>query len=200
MAKGAGDTEEKERAAPGTPADAKKMKRSAATDDGASSPGAGLCDDVIVGNILARLPARAAVASMALSKHHRRLIRSTEFRGLHCRLAPPLPRPHIAYLATAPIKRRPEQEPPGSWFLGFHVAGAGASGSSTTTTAPMRSLAGRRYVYMNYVNTCNGVVLLASEDTYSAPCSCVLWNPAVADVVEEVTVPDPNKPARDYLE
>jgi hypothetical protein len=38
--------------------------------DGAS--GADVCDDVTI-NILAHLPARTAVACMALSKHHRHL-------------------------------------------------------------------------------------------------------------------------------
>nr|CAB3488101.1 unnamed protein product [Digitaria exilis] len=118
-----------------------------------------------------------------------------EFRSLHCRLAPPLPRPHVAYLATAPIRRRPQQEEPSSTFLGFHVAGAGVSGG---TTNPTHSLAGRRYADLVYVNTCNGVVLLAGED-YSASCRCVLWNPAVADVVEEVTVSYPNRKDREYL-
>lgn len=34
--------------------------------------------------------------------------------------------------------------------------------------------------------------MLLAVEWYSASCSCVLWNPAIADVVEEVTVPDPN--------
>ncbi|KAF8702275.1 hypothetical protein HU200_033043 [Digitaria exilis] len=62
-----------------------------------------------------------------------RLIRSLEFRSLHCRLAPPLPHPHIAYLATAPIKRMPGQDEPSSAFLGFHVAGDGLGGGTTTS-------------------------------------------------------------------
>ncbi|EAZ07449.1 hypothetical protein OsI_29704 [Oryza sativa Indica Group] len=64
--------------------------------------GAAICDDV-VRNIFARLPARDAVASMALSWHHRRLITSPDFVRLHCRHGAPLPRPHIAYVATAPV-------------------------------------------------------------------------------------------------
>jgi hypothetical protein len=45
-------------------------KRKMAPADGAS--GADVCDDVTI-NILAHLPARTAVACMALSKHHRHL-------------------------------------------------------------------------------------------------------------------------------
>jgi hypothetical protein len=46
---------------------------------------------------------------------------------------------------------------------------------------------------MEYVNTCNGVVLLADGgDKDSARCRCFLWNPAVADVVEEVSVSIPD--------
>ncbi|KAF8702274.1 hypothetical protein HU200_033042 [Digitaria exilis] len=57
----------------------------------------------------------------------------------------------------------------------------------------MRSLAGLRYHDLKYVNTCNGVVLLARNSTYnSASCRCVLWNPAIADALEEVIVPCPN--------
>ncbi|CAL5050750.1 unnamed protein product [Urochloa decumbens] len=185
MGKGAqGRPRRKRSAVPGTP-DTKRRKRG-------SNDGAGfLCDDV-VGNILARLPARTAVACTALSKRHRRLIRSTEFRSLHFRLAPPppplphQPRPHIDFLVTAPIKRRPDQKVPVSGFVSFHVAGAELS-----SITPMRSVAGRRFLRLSYVNACNGVVLLATGG-YSARCRCILWNPAVADVVEEVTVPDPS--------
>ena len=157
----------------------RKRKRAATTGGGASA--ARICDDVAV-NILARLPARAAVACTALSKHHGGLIRSPEFRSLHCRLGAPLPRPHIAYVATAPIRRRPEQENPVSVFHGFHVAGAGLISGD----APMRALTGWRHLGTQYVGTCNGVVLLASEE-FAAPCRCTLWNPAVADVAREMT-------------
>ncbi|KAL6652126.1 hypothetical protein ACP70R_011051 [Stipagrostis hirtigluma subsp. patula] len=178
----AGESEGQEAALPASAPDAKKTKRGAEDE----APGGGMCDDV-VHNIFARLPARAAVASMALSKHHRRLIRSPEFGALHCRLAPPLPRPHVAYVATDAIKIRPGQEEPLSGYVGFHVAGGGLSGGDGNN-APMRALAGERYLDRRYVNTCNGVVLLASRE-YSAPCKCILWNPAVAGVVKEVTVP-----------
>ncbi|KAL6652127.1 hypothetical protein ACP70R_011052 [Stipagrostis hirtigluma subsp. patula] len=191
MGKRAGEREGQEAAAPASAPDAKKTRRVANYD----APRAGMCDDV-VHNIFARLPARAAVASMALSKHHRRLIRSPEFRALHCRLAPPLPRPHVAYVATAAMKMRPGQEEPVSGYVGFHVAGGGLSGGDGNN-APMRALAGARYLDRNYVNTCNGVVLLASSE-FSAPCRCVLWNPAVADAAKEVTVPAPTK-GSDYL-
>ncbi|RLM75028.1 uncharacterized protein C2845_PM15G20240 [Panicum miliaceum] len=140
MEKKAGEDEivEEERGTPASIASAsKKRKREAA--DGA--PGAGVCDDVL-GCILARLPARTAVACTALSKRHRRLILSPEFRSLHCRLAPPLPRPHVAYIATAPLRWTRERDLV-SEFNGFHVAvaGAGISGSA----APMRALFGERY-------------------------------------------------------
>ncbi|KAL6652131.1 hypothetical protein ACP70R_011056 [Stipagrostis hirtigluma subsp. patula] len=156
-------------------------KRTRAAIDGA----AGLCDDV-VGNILARLPARAAVASMALSKRHRLLVRSPEFRSLHCRVSPPLPRPHIAYATTAPIRRGGERGCV-SRFHGFHVAGAGHTGA-----APIGVLAGARYLKKKYVNTCNGVVLLTTDakPRVTSPPTCVLWNPAVAGDDKEVTVPD----------
>ncbi|TVU15951.1 hypothetical protein EJB05_39495, partial [Eragrostis curvula] len=182
LGKSKGETEEQEKPALSSPNGKKKRKRSAGTDDDA--PGAGVCDDVLL-NIFARLPARAAVACMVLSKHHHRLICSPEFRNLHCRLGPPLPCPHIAYVVTAPIKRRPEQEDPVTRFHGFHVPGAGLSDH-----APMRTIVGEPYLDMTYVNTCNGIVLLADAD-FSAPCSCVLWNPAMADAAKEVTVPDP---------
>ncbi|CAN6236088.1 unnamed protein product [Urochloa humidicola] len=164
----------------GTP---KKRKTEAAA--AAAVDGARLCDDVLC-LILARLPARAAVACTILSKRHRRLILSPEFRSLHLRLAPPLPRPHAAYLlATAPLRRK-EDNGLASVSHGFHLA-----------AAPMRALSGQRYSDDRYVNTCNGVVLLAAEG-YSPRGRCVLWNPAVADVARDVTVPDPSK-YRDYL-
>ncbi|RCV40258.1 hypothetical protein SETIT_9G038200v2 [Setaria italica] len=77
------------------------MKRTTTTRATTSST-PGMCDDVLR-SIFARVPARTAVASMALSKHHRRLMRCPDFRALHCRLAPPLPRPHVAYVATAKV-------------------------------------------------------------------------------------------------
>ena len=72
------------------PRDLAKRKRPAI--DGASSGAGGVGDDTI-GTILARLPARTVIACTALSKHHRSLIRSPEFRSLHCRLGAPLPSP-----------------------------------------------------------------------------------------------------------
>jgi len=92
---------EEQRGTPASIASAASKKRKRGAFDGA--PGAGVCDDVL-GSILARLPARTAVACTALSKRHRRLILSPAFRSLHCRLAPPLPRPHVAYVATAPLR------------------------------------------------------------------------------------------------
>nr|CAB3488096.1 unnamed protein product [Digitaria exilis] len=170
--------------------DPKRTKRAATIVDGASGD---ICDDV-VRNIFARLPARTAVACTAVSTHHRRLIRSPEFRSLHLRLAPPLPRRHIAYVATAPIPRRPEHDPV-STFHGFHVAGI--TGNKEPPKAPMRMLAGGKYLGTSYSNTCNGIVLISGEE-FSAPASCVLWNPAVDDDVKEVTVPSPS-PEKEFL-
>ncbi|CAN6240701.1 unnamed protein product [Urochloa humidicola] len=184
MEKGGEDeiAEERETAAASAGApDPKKRKRAAI--DGA--PSADVCDDV-AGNILARLPARTAVACTALSKHHRSLIRSPEFRSLHLRLAPPLPRPQIAYVATAPIRRRPENDPV-SGYHGFHIAGAAAG---LRRNDPMRVLTGGRYLGTSYVNTCNGVVLISNNEFSDAPARCALWNPAIADDAKEVTIPD----------
>ncbi|KAF8702271.1 hypothetical protein HU200_033039 [Digitaria exilis] len=172
--------DEPEKAAQGAAAPRKKQMASATIDGGASGQ-ARICDDVAV-SILARLPARAAVSCTALSKHHRRLIRSLEFASLHCRLGAPLPPPHIAYLATAPIKRRPEQTDPDSVFHGFHLAGA--VGLRRGDAPMMRALTGWRHLGTSYVNTCNGVVLLAPKE-FSKTCKCTLWNPAVADVSRE---------------
>ncbi|CAN6240702.1 unnamed protein product [Urochloa humidicola] len=165
---------------------ARKRKRPAIIDGGASD--SQMCEDVIV-SILARLPARTAIACTALSKRHHRLIRSPKFQSLHFRLTPPLPRPHIAYLATAPIMRRPEHTDPVSVFHSFHVPGA--AGLSGGGCAPMRELTGWQHLGMKYINTCNGVVLLAIKE-YSAVTRCTLWNPAVADAAREVTIPKPS--------
>ncbi|RLN43298.1 hypothetical protein C2845_PM01G22010 [Panicum miliaceum] len=123
-----------------------------------------MCDDV-VRSIFARVPARTAVASMALSSHHRRLMRCPDFIALHRRLAPPLPRPHVAYIATAKVCRSGARGPV-SGYHGFHVAG-GDGGSN----APMRG---------------RGTVVPQQEPRRS---TCVLWNPAVSDEEKEVTVP-----------
>jgi len=173
--------EEREKAAPSAPEPGKRKRP--ATD---SSPDDAVFSDGVIGSILARQPARTAVACMALSRRHRRLIRSPEFRSLHGRLGAPLPRRHIAYLAKAPGRQ-------GNWgrvsdFHGFHVAGAGLGGAD----APMRALAGVRYLKKQYINTCNGVVLLAGAAKSKHP-TCVLWNPAVADDDREVAVPCPSK-------
>ncbi|GJN01894.1 hypothetical protein PR202_ga19196 [Eleusine coracana subsp. coracana] len=94
------ETKDQAMAAPGAPEGKKKKSE-------ADAPGAGICDDVL-DNIFARLPARTAVASMVLSKHHHAWICSSKFRRLHFRLSPPLANPHIAYISK---------------FHGFHVAG-----------------------------------------------------------------------------
>jgi hypothetical protein len=46
-------------------------------------------------------------------------------RSLYCRLGAPVPRPHVAYLAAALIKRRPEHEHPTSGYYGFRTARCG---------------------------------------------------------------------------
>lgn len=152
----------------------RNMKRGAGT---AASPGgsraAGMCDD-IVRNILARLPVRTVVASMALSKHHQSMVLCPEFASLHRRLRPPAPQRQVAYVATARMLAN------SSGFHGFHVADAGRLGCN----APMRSLTGTRYVSMKYVNTCNGVLLFADSQ------KCVLWNPCLANSDKEVIIPD----------
>ncbi|GJN01884.1 hypothetical protein PR202_ga19186 [Eleusine coracana subsp. coracana] len=183
MEKAAGEdenVEERGTAAPssGGPAAKKKKKRAAAS-------GAGRCDDVFP-NIFARLPARSAVASMALSKHHRAMICSPEFRTLHCRLGAPLPQPHIAYVATAEIRRRPERDPV-IGYHGFHVTGGGGGGGLRSNEDPMRVLCGGRYLETSYANTCDGILVLGNKE-FSSRCRCILWNPAVADVAEEVTI------------
>ncbi|GJM97059.1 hypothetical protein PR202_ga13957 [Eleusine coracana subsp. coracana] len=77
--------DETEAAAPRKPTTRKRTKRrQAAASPAASGGAAGMCDDIIR-NIFARLPARTLVASMALSKHHCRMILSPELRSLHCR-------------------------------------------------------------------------------------------------------------------
>ena len=154
---------------------------------GASTAAPGMCDDV-VRSIFARVPARTAVASMALSSHRRRLMLCPDFIALHCRLGPPLPRPCIAYIATAKVCRSSGAGARGrvSGYHGFHVAGGGGSGSN----APMRTVAGPLYLNKRFVNTCNDIVLLAGPPRRS---TCVLWNPTVAGE-KEVTVP---VPARD---
>ena len=176
MEKAAGEEEiageEREKAAPSAPTPRKrKRKRAATTIDGGASV-ARICDDVAV-NILARLPARAAVACTALSKHHGGLIRSPEFRSLHCRLGPPLSRQQIAYIATAQIGREGRVV---SEFHSFHVAGCAG--------APTRLLTGTSYLGMRYINSCRGILLLANS------CRCVFWNPCVANSEnKEVTIP-----------
>ncbi|GJN01891.1 hypothetical protein PR202_ga19193 [Eleusine coracana subsp. coracana] len=135
--------------------DAKKKK---------SAPGAGVCDDVLE-NIFARLPARTAVASMVLSKHHHRLICSSEFRSLHFCLSPPLSNPHIAYISE---------------LHGFHIAG-----TCHNSDAPMRTLDPERYPMMKYINTCKDLVLFTREQETKPP-TCVLWNPALADEEKEL--------------
>jgi hypothetical protein len=110
------------------------------------------------------------------------LIRGPEFRSLNCRLGAPLLRPHIA---TASLRYK-QYRGQVSEFHGFHVAGAGAGISSSN--APMRAIFGDSYLGYRCVNTCNGVVLLATND-YSPLGRCVLWNPAVADVVRGVHRP-----------
>ncbi|TVU16670.1 hypothetical protein EJB05_40245 [Eragrostis curvula] len=173
-------------------ADAKKTR----TDNDA--PGKAIPGHVFEA-ILVRLPARSAVACMMLSKQHRQLICSQEFRKLHCRLGAPLPRPHIAYIMTAPVKR-PNREEEVSSFHGFYLAGAGLN----CNDAPVRSFTvprkTKRQSEKKYINTCNGILLLASTEGSDEPGGCILWNPAVADSRMVVTVPSPPPSQRmEYL-
>jgi F-box interacting protein len=170
------------------PATRKRKRPGATATDGAPAQSAddagGMCDDVLR-NIFSRLPARAAVACTALSKHHRRLVTGAEFRRLHLLLGAPLPRPHVAYLATAPITRRGDDRVV-SKFHGFHVAGAGMG---IGAHAPMRALTDGRYENKSYVNTCNGVILLAMKKKTPSR-SFILWNPAIADDEKKLTIPE----------
>lgn len=168
MAKKAAAREDEIEAAAAAPSGPAARKRT--RTGGASTAAPGMCDDV-VRSIFARVPARTAVASMALSSHHRRLMRCPDFIALHSRLGPPLPRPHVAYIATAKVRRSSGAgaRGPVSGYHGFHVAGGGGS------NAPMRAVAGPLYLNKRFVNTCNGVVLLAGKPR---PTTCVLWNTA----------------------
>ncbi|RLN41394.1 hypothetical protein C2845_PM01G06780 [Panicum miliaceum] len=146
----------------------RKRKRGSNSAAAAAASTSSICDDVLR-RIFARLPVRTLVASMALSKHHRRMILSPEFRSLCCRLGPPLPAPHIAYIATAKI----------SSSCGQRTRRRRAQRNN----APTRSLVGPRYIDKKYVNTCNGVMLFAGSR------GCVLWNPCVANSDKEVAIP-----------
>ncbi|KAF8748250.1 hypothetical protein HU200_012995 [Digitaria exilis] len=154
-------------AAPGPTEPSSAATKRRRTTGAAGTASSGLCDDVLR-SIFARVPTRTAVASMALSKHHRLLMRSPDFIDLHRRLSPPLPLPHVAYLAAAAVKRS-------------HTTRGGTTAS--TSNAPMHTLVGTMYLGMRYVNTCNGVVLLAGEHR----TTCVLWNPAIAGDEKELT-------------
>uniref|UniRef100_A0A0D9X975 F-box domain-containing protein n=1 Tax=Leersia perrieri TaxID=77586 RepID=A0A0D9X975_9ORYZ len=174
-----------------------------------SSDGA-ICDDV-VRHIFARLPARDAVASMALSKHHRRLISSPEFRRLHCRHGEPLLRPHISYVAMAPVvtcldvsgrvtslefwaKRRAEQR--GFGLGAFDMESGFYPGPDFSSRYHGFHVAGngrrrrQKYNDHNYVGTCNGVILLAGngkgEEDEKEPSVGLLLNPAISDDMREV--------------
>ncbi|KAF2920247.1 hypothetical protein DAI22_08g195500 [Oryza sativa Japonica Group] len=159
--------------------------------------GAAICDDV-VRNIFARLPARDAVASMALSWHHRRLITSPDFVRLHCRHGAPLPRPHIAYVATAPVVTHRDML---ARINSLQERGRQRERTMASTspappivgTNPMRALAGKKYSDQKYVGTCNGVILLAGRGEDDEHFSGLL-NPAVADGEREVSVVVPPSP------
>uniref|UniRef100_A0A0E0IDA4 F-box domain-containing protein n=1 Tax=Oryza nivara TaxID=4536 RepID=A0A0E0IDA4_ORYNI len=172
------------------PAAAARMASSSSSSS--SSSWGAICDDV-VRNIFARLLARDAVASMALSRHHRRLITSPEFARLHCRHGAPLPRPHIAYVATAVVATHRDMfgrvKSLEQWAeqRAKHGFGTGAFACQSSYddpeqdrswtyhgfhvagdgrrrgTDPMRVLARQKRNDQNYVGTCNGVVLLAGK-------------------------------------
>ncbi|GJN19073.1 hypothetical protein PR202_gb06310 [Eleusine coracana subsp. coracana] len=161
----------------------RNSKRTRRTSGAVVAPGI-ICDDIIR-SIFARLPARTLVASTTLSKHHRSMILSPEFRNLHCRLGPPLPAPHIAYIARAKIKSGHSKVV--SAFHSFNVAAARRPISCDAAPAPPPSLTGPKYLGRKYINTCNGVVLLAGGGEHRR--RCVLWNPCIANSDKEVVVP-----------
>ena len=107
-----------------------------------------ICDEALL-NIFSRLPARDA----ALSRHHRRLIGGLDFWLLHRRLGPPMPRPHIAYMAISVL--------PGLLFHDFHLVGYGGKNDGLRRALIDREPPHRRR--RKYVGTCNGVVLLVTK-------------------------------------
>lgn len=147
-----------------------------------------ICDDVLLG-IFSRLTPRDAARCATLSKRHRELICSTNFWHLQNRLGPPLPRPHVAYLATVGASHctrcaaaQVPVLPAGSVFLDFHLAGAGDADNKNDELIRY-SLIDRRRLYCRYVGTCNGVILMAQDNGAS---SILLFNPAVTGGEEEV--------------
>ncbi|KAF8651771.1 hypothetical protein HU200_063289 [Digitaria exilis] len=121
-----------------------------------------------------------------------------DFWHLHHRLGPPLPRPHVAYLATVgasdPTKKniRPAA---GSVFLDFHLAGVGSDDDNNDELR--YSLVDRRCMYRKYVGTCNGVILLAQSNGTSSS-SILLFNPAIAGGEVEVELELPACAGRRY--
>ena len=107
-----------------------------------------ICDEALL-NIFSRLPARDA----ALSRHHRRLIGGLDFWLLHRRLGPPMPRPHIAYMASSVL--------PGLLFHDFHLVGYGGKNDGLRRALIDREPPHRRR--RKFVGTCNGVVLLVTK-------------------------------------
>ncbi|CAL5069704.1 unnamed protein product [Urochloa decumbens] len=134
-----------------------------------------ICGEVFV-LVFSRLPARDAVRCAALSRHHRRLVGSLDFWLLHRRLAPPVPHPHIAYMASSTL--------PGRLFHEFLHLAAGSNNGLR------RALIDRDPAYScrrRYAGTCNGVVVLAAESFHSST-TVVLFNPAVAGSEEVVGI------------
>ncbi|CAN6240708.1 unnamed protein product [Urochloa humidicola] len=156
-----------------------------------------ICDDVLLG-IFSGLTFRDASRCAAMSRHHRQLIGGMDFWLLHHRLSPPLPRPHIAYMATNAAldpsnnaRRRPAPAVApllsGCMFLDFHLAGGGDKDEL------MRySLIDRVHRFHKYVGTCDGIILMAPESFDGAGASILLLNPAVAGGEVEVNMDLPS--------
>ncbi|CAO2043529.1 unnamed protein product [Urochloa humidicola] len=157
-----------------------------------------ICDDVLLG-IFSRLTSRDASRCAAMSRHHRQLIGGMDFWLLHRRLSPPLPRPHIAYMATVaasdPSNARHRPAPaaaaaphpdrvlrPGCMFLDFHLA------DGDDKDELMRySLIDRVHRFHKYVGTCDGIILMAPESfNGGGGDSILLLNPAIAGGEVEV--------------
>ncbi|KAG2574357.1 hypothetical protein PVAP13_7KG325800 [Panicum virgatum] len=151
--------------------------------------GPGICDDVLHG-ISSSLTPRDAARCAALSKRHRQIIGGLDFWLLQRRLGPPLPRPHIAYMATVGASESgplPSAVLRGSMFLDFHLAGGNDGGGLRY------SLIDRDRRYRRYVGTCNGIILMAPE-SFDRCASILVFNPAVAGSEQVVSLHLPGPP------
>ena len=98
------DETEEAAAAPQKPSTTSKRKRKRGSSAAAASTT--ICNDDVLRSIFARLPVRSLVVSMTLSKHHRRMILSPEFRscwGLDLRVKP-TPSEMLPNLSAGPLR------------------------------------------------------------------------------------------------